>query len=119
VPAYDDAQGVTEQFSKNILARLNRELGTNFDLDCFRHVAIWNPKQSRMEIYLESRRPQVVDLGMLNSRVKFANGERIHTENSYKYTMPMVREMLNLSGFSLDATWFDHRTWFGLHLARV
>jgi L-histidine Nalpha-methyltransferase len=119
VPAYDDAQGVTEQFSRNILARLNRELGTNFDLDCFRHIAIWNPKQSRMEIYLESRRPQVVDLGLLNSRVKFANGERIHTENSYKYTMPMVREMLNLSGFSLDATWFDRRTWFGLHLARV
>jgi L-histidine N-alpha-methyltransferase len=119
VPAYDDAQGVTEQFDKNILARLNRELGANFDLDFFRHVAIWNPAKSRMEINLESLRPQVVDLGLLNRSVSFANGERIHTENSYKYTMPMVREMLKTSGFSLDATWFDHRTWFALHLARV
>jgi uncharacterized SAM-dependent methyltransferase len=119
VPAYDDAQGITEQFDKNILARLNRELGANFDLDFFRHVAIWNPVKSRMEIYLESLRPQVVDLGLLNSRVKIANGERIHTESSYKYTMSMVREMLESSGFSLDATWFDQRTWFALHLARV
>lgn len=119
VPAYDDSQGVTEQFDKNILARLNRELGANFDLDFFRHVAIWNPQKSRMEINLESLRPQVADLGLLNVKVRFANGERIHTENSYKYTMPMVRKMLESSGFSLDATWFDHRTWFALHLARV
>jgi dimethylhistidine N-methyltransferase len=119
VPAYDDAQGVTEQFDKNILARLNRELGANFDLDFFRHIAIWNAEQSRMEISLVSLRPQVVDLGLLNRQVRLANGERIHTESSYKYTMPMVREMLERSGFSLDATWFDHQTWFALHLARV
>jgi L-histidine Nalpha-methyltransferase len=72
-----------------------------------------------MEINLESLRPQVVDLGLLNLRIRFANGEHIHTENSYKYTMSMVREMLESSGFSLNATWFDHRTWFALHLARV
>jgi len=119
VPAYDDAQGITAQFNKNILARLNRELGANFDLSFFSHIAAWSPVKSRIEIYLESLRPQVVDLGLLNSRVKLANGERIHTENSYKYTMPMVREMLELSGFSLDASWFDDRTWFALHLARV
>ncbi|MGH9498763.1 MAG: L-histidine N(alpha)-methyltransferase [Terriglobales bacterium] len=119
VPAYDDSRGVTEQFDKNILARLNRELGANFDLGCFRHLAIWNSRESRMEIYLESLRSQVVDIGLLNMRIPFANGERIHTENSYKYTMPMVREMLESAGFSLDATWFDHRTWFALHLARV
>jgi len=119
VPAYDDAQGITEQFDKNILARLNRELGANFDLDFFRHIAIWNPEKSRMEIYLESLRPQAVNLASLNLDVRFANGERLHTENSYKYTMPMVRELLESSGFSLDATWFDRRTWFALHLARV
>ncbi|HTA25628.1 MAG TPA: L-histidine N(alpha)-methyltransferase [Terriglobales bacterium] len=119
VPAYDDAQGVTEQFDKNILARLNRELGANFNLDFFRHIAIWNAEQSRMEISLVSLRPQLVDLGLLNRQVRFANGERIHTESSYKYTMPMVREMLERSGFSLDATWFDRQTWFALHLARV
>jgi L-histidine N-alpha-methyltransferase len=119
VPAYDDAQGVTEQFDKNILARLNRELGANFDLDFFRHKAIWNPEKSRMEISLESLRPQTAKLDLLNLSVKFANGERIHTESSYKYTMPMVREMLELARFSLSATWFDRRTWFALHLARV
>src|SRR5262249_27206670 len=105
VPAYDDAQGVTAAFDKNILARLNRELGADFDLTFFRHVAIWNPRESRMEIYIESRRPQVVDLGLLRRKIYFANGERIHTENSYKYTMPMVRQMLEDSGFSLNATW--------------
>jgi L-histidine Nalpha-methyltransferase len=119
VPAYDDAQGVTQQFDRNILARLNRELGAHFDLEFFRHKAIWNPEESRMEISLESLRPQTVSLDLLNQCVKFANGERIHTEHSYKYTMPMVREMLELSGFSLSATWFDRRNWFALHLARV
>ncbi|MGO9123501.1 MAG: L-histidine N(alpha)-methyltransferase [Terriglobales bacterium] len=119
VPAYDDPQGVTGQFDKNILRRINRELGANFDLDFFRHLAIWNPEKSRMEMYLEGLRPQAVDLGLLNLRVKLANGERIHTENSHKYTMPMVRDMLECAGFSLHATWFDRRTWFALHLARV
>ena len=119
LPAYDDAQGVTEKFNKNILRRINRELGADFDLDFFRHVALWNAKQSRMEIYLESSRPQTVTLGLLSLRVKFANGERIHTENSYKYTLSMVRNMLEPAGFALDRTWFDERKWFALHLARV
>lgn len=119
VPAYDDAQGVTAQFSKNILRRLNRELGANFDRAAFRHIALWNPGCSRMEIYLESLRPQIVDLTVLRLRIRIANGERIHTENSYKYTMPMVRNILGSAGFSLENSWFDSRKWFGLHLARV
>lgn len=119
VPAYDDAQGITEQFNKNILCRLNRELGADFDLDFFRHVALWNPEQSRMEIYLESLRPQIAHLQLLSLRVKFANGERIHTENSYKYTLTMVRDLLEPAGFILDCTWFDERKWFALHLAQV
>jgi L-histidine N-alpha-methyltransferase len=119
VPAYDDAQGITAQFNKNILRRLNRELGANFDLEFFRHVAIWNPSQSRMEIYLESLQPQIVNLGMLSLRVKFAEGERIHTENSYKYTLAMVKDLLGAAGFALAHTWFDDRKWFALHLAHV
>ncbi len=119
VPAYDDAQGVTEQFNKNILSRLNRELGADFDLEFFRHVALWNPRRSRMEINLESLRPQIATLQLLNLSVKFANGERIHTENSYKYTLTMVRDLLEPAGFALDYTWFDERKWFALHLARV
>jgi L-histidine N-alpha-methyltransferase len=119
VPAYDDAQGVTAQFNKNILVRLNRELDGNFDPESFRHVAEWNPLKSRMEINLESTRPQVVNLRMANLTVRFQTGERIHTENSYKYTEQMVETMLCASGFRLEKTWYDRRKWFGLHLARA
>jgi L-histidine Nalpha-methyltransferase len=119
VPAYDDAQGVTAQFNKNILMRLNREFDADFDLSSFRHIAEWHSSRSRMEIYLESAREQTVTLKMLGLTVKFAAGERIHTENSYKYTTRMVDEMLCVSGFKLEKTWFDRRKWFGLHLARA
>jgi dimethylhistidine N-methyltransferase len=119
VPAYDDAQGVTAQFNKNILRRLNREFDGNFDLDSFRHIAEWNPVKSRMEINLESTRSQTAVLRTLGVKVKLAAGERIHTENSYKYTLPMVERMLCASGFKLEKTWYDKRKWFGLHLARV
>jgi L-histidine Nalpha-methyltransferase len=119
VPAYSDAQGITEQFNKNILCRLNRELGANFDLSCFRHLACWNPQRSRMEIYLESTRPQSVRIRLLDLCVSFASGERIHNENSYKYTLDMVENMLRPAGFSLTRSWFDQRKWFALHLASV
>jgi dimethylhistidine N-methyltransferase len=119
VPAYDDAQGITAQFNKNILRRLNREFDGDFDLASFRHIAEWNTAKSRMEINLESVRPQVAVLRTLGVRVKLAAGERIHTENSYKYTLPMVEKMLCASGFKLEKTWYDKRKWFGLHLARV
>jgi L-histidine Nalpha-methyltransferase len=119
VPAYDDAQNVTAEFNKNILRRINRELGADFDIDSFRHVARWNAKQSRMEMHLESLQLQTVDLRSLNLRVKLANGERIHTENSYKYTLASVREMLNAARFSLGKTWLDRKKWFALHLAQV
>jgi dimethylhistidine N-methyltransferase len=119
VPAYDDAQGVTAQFNKNILRRINREFAADFDLNSFRHIAEWNPAKSRMEIYLESTRSQVAVLRILGARVKLAAGERIHTENSYKYTLSMVERMLCASGFKLEQTWYDQREWFGLNLARV
>jgi len=119
LPAYNDAKGVTEQFNKNMLCRLNRELGANFDLSSFRHVALWNPAKSRIEIYLESLHAQSVNIDALSMRVQFAHSERIHTENSYKYTLPMVAEILKPAGFELTRTWFDHRKWFALHLARL
>jgi len=119
LPAYDDAQAITEQFNKNILCRLNRELGADFELDSFRHVACWSPEPSRMEIYLESLRPQIVAIPSLNLCARFANGERIHTENSYKYTLGMITDMLGPAGFALSHTWFDQRKWFALHLARI
>jgi L-histidine N-alpha-methyltransferase len=119
VPAYDDAQGVTAAFNKNILARLNRELEADFDLDAFRHVALWNRRCSRMEIYLESTADQAVFVPAIDLDVKFKAGERLHTENSYKYTAAMIESILHESGFTLEHTWCDRKKWFGVHLARV
>ena len=119
VPAYDDPQGVTAEFNKNLLARLNRELDADFDLDGFRHVASWNKHCSRMEMYLESVRLQSVFLAGIDMDVNFAAGERIHTENSYKYTPEMVGTILRESGYKLEQSWHDRQKWFGVHLARV
>lgn len=119
LPAYDDAQGVTASFNKNILARLNRELDADFNLDLWRHVALWNRRCSRMEIYLESLAEQTNFLPALDLDVKFAAGERMHTENSYKYTDQMIEGILQDSGFTLEQSWCDRKKWFGVHLARV
>jgi L-histidine N-alpha-methyltransferase len=110
---------VTQAFNKNILHRLNRELRANFDVHAFHHVAVWNPKRSRMEMHLESLCKQEVVIPMLGLRLRFSKGERIHTENSYKYTMPMVRNMFTDAEFKLTQSWFDRKKWFGLHLAFI
>ena len=119
VPAYEDALGVTAEFNKNVLARLNRELDADFDLDAFRHVAVWNKRCSRIEMHLESVGPQNVFLAAIDLDVNFAAGERIHTENSYKYTPEMVEVILRDSGFKLEQSWHDRQKWFAVHLARV
>ena len=119
LPAYDDAQGVTARFNKNILDRLNRELEADFDVDAFKHIALWNKHCSRMEIYLESTAKQSVFVPAINMDVHFAAGERLHTENSYKYTDHMVNTILRESGFALERTWTDPKRWYGVHLARV
>jgi dimethylhistidine N-methyltransferase len=119
LPAYDDSQGVTARFNKNLLARLNRELDADFEVDCFRHIAMWNRRLSRIEAYLESTTSQQVFIPALDLDVWFAAGERIHTENSYKYTDEMIASILQESGFRLEHTWCDRKKWFGVHLARV
>lgn len=119
IPAYDDAQGITAAFNKNILHRINRELDADFDVDSFHHVALWNPQCSRMEMHLESTRPQVVNIRGLQTRFNFVKGERIHTENSYKFTQTVVDSILDLAGFHREQTWTDDYNWFALHLARV
>ena len=119
LPAYDDAAGVTAAFNLNLLVRINRELGANFDLESFAHVARWNPVASRMEMYLEGLRAQEVSIPALRMRVHFARGETIHTENSYKFTATMVDSILQNGGFVRDCTWLDPRRWFAMHLARI
>ena len=117
--AYDDAAGVTAAFNRNILTRLNRELGADFDPAEFVHRAEWNPTASRMEIYLESKRAQSVQIPAFDFRVHFGPGERIHTENSYKYRPGQAEEMLARAGFRAEATWTDRRGWFAVCLGRA
>jgi dimethylhistidine N-methyltransferase len=119
IPAYDDPKGVTERFNKNVLARINRELGGEFDLERFRHRILWNPEASRIEMYLESLIPQAVRVRLLGLKIWFDAGELLHTENSYKYTDDWVLGMLEDGGFALENTWKDARSWFAVHLARV
>ena len=117
--AYNDAQGVTAQFNKNMLARINRELGGQFDLDAFAHVAFWNQAKSRIEMHLESRYEQKVWVQGLKRIFRFAAGERIHTENSYKFSAESVSRLVHSSGFRMERCWTDPEQWFRVVLARV
>jgi L-histidine Nalpha-methyltransferase len=117
--AYDDAAGVTALFNLNLLARLNRELDADFDLDAFAHRALWNRAKSRMEMHLESRIAQRVQLPALGLDVHFSAGERIHTENSYKYAPGQAEAMLSAAGFLPESTWTDARGWFAVCLGRA
>jgi dimethylhistidine N-methyltransferase len=118
IPAYDDAQGVTSAFNKNLLRRINRELGASFKLSTFAHRIRWNDEQSRIEMHLESLRHQSVPIEMLDIVVNFREGETIHTENSTKFSMDMVDRMVNNAGLRRERTWFDQQKWFGVHLLR-
>jgi L-histidine Nalpha-methyltransferase len=119
VPAYDDAQGVTAAFNKNVLARINRELGGAFSLDHFRHIALWNDAASQMEMFLESTLDQDVAIDGLDLVVHFRKGERIHTESSAKYVLPRVSSMLAKAGFALERTYTDDEGLFAVNLARA
>jgi dimethylhistidine N-methyltransferase len=117
--AYDDAAGVTAEFNLNLLARLNREFGANFNLRAFRHKAIWDAVHSRMEMYLESLSAQKVNIRALGLDVDFGPGERIHTENSYKYAPGQAERMLENAGFAPAGSWTDGDRWFGVCLGRA
>ena len=99
VAAYDDAEGVTAAFNKNLLVRANRELDADFDLDAFDHVALWNPQESRMEMHLRSATDQRVRIG--KETVDFMAGETIHTESSRKYREDSVRELAEAAGWAV------------------
>ncbi len=117
--AYDDAAGVTAAFNRNLLTRLNRELGAEFDREAFAHRAVWNAVESRIEMHLVSRAAQTVRVAALDRMVHFAAGESIHTENSYKYRPNQAEELLAEAGFRTERSWTDERGWFAVWLARV
>jgi len=111
--AYNDARGVTAAFNLNLLARINRELGGDFDLRRFRHYAFYNAAPGRIEMHLVALARQTARVG--RSRFRFAAGETIHTENSYKYSVEEFRALARRAGFDGKRVWLDRRGLFALH----
>ncbi len=117
--AYDDPLGVTAAFNKNLLVRLNTELGANFVLEAFAHRALWNRTESRVEMHLESRRRQAVHIPRAGLAFTLELGERIWTESSYKYEPAVLRSILSRAAFEPLEGWIDEDSRFLLQLSRV
>ena len=116
LPAYNDAAGVTAAFNLNLLSRLNREAEADFDLTAFRHEAVWNDRESRVEMHLIACRDHVIHLG--GQPIRFHEGESIHTENSYKHTREALANLANAAGWETQRVWTDNAALFGIFLLR-
>jgi L-histidine Nalpha-methyltransferase len=114
--AYDDPLGVTAAFNKNLLVRMNRELGGEFDLTTFDHLAVWNDSERRIEMHLVSRIDQRVRISSGGPVIAFRCGERIWTESSYKYEPDGIVEMGAEAGFAARDQWIDEKAGFALTL---
>ncbi|MGI4854769.1 MAG: L-histidine N(alpha)-methyltransferase [Janthinobacterium lividum] len=117
--AYNDQSGVTAAFNLNMLQHINRALEADFDLSRFRHQAIWNQQESRIEMHLQSTAEQYVQIPAINMQIHFNAGETIHTENSHKFTEQSIASLLHAAGFVPVQTWHDERKWFAVTLADV
>jgi dimethylhistidine N-methyltransferase len=115
--AYNDARGITARFNLNVLARINRELGADFDLAAFRHHAFYNETKGRIEMHLVSLRDQRVRVG--RAQFAFRGGETIHTENSYKYSVDELQAMASGAGFRPERCWTDAESRFAVHYLAV
>lgn len=111
--AYNDAAGVTAAFNLNLLARANRELGTDFDTGQFAHYAFYEPRLQRIEMHLVSRRTQTVQLG--SERFQVMEGQTLHTENSHKFTVEGFRRLARQAGFTPGTVWTDPKQHFAVH----
>ena len=112
--AYDDAAGVTAKFNINALRHLNRELGANFDLDAFDHLAVWVEDDSRIEMHLVSKRDQVVRIG--DEKIRFERGEHLRTECCHKYTMDSFSKLAATAGLAVKRAWTDPNHMFSVQL---
>lgn len=114
--AYDDDAGVTAAFNLNVLSHVNRLIGSDFDANQWQHRAFFNPEQLRIEMHLEAKTDHL--MRWRNGARSFAQGERIHTENSYKYRVEEFVALLNRAGFPQTQVWTDEQAWFAVVLAR-
>jgi len=115
--AYDDAEGVTAAFNLNLLRRMNRELGADFDLDAFSHRAFYNPDAGRIEMHLVSLEDQTVQVD--GRKIDFAAGETIHTESSYKFSVEEFQRLASACGFEPETVWTDPDGLFSVHYMTV
>lgn len=114
--AYDDAAGVTAAFNRNVLRHVNRLIGSNFDVEQWQHRAFFNQGASRIEMHLEAMAD--FEVHWPGGGRRFDQGERIHTENSYKYPLRVFTDMLERAGFTQAQAWTDDRGWFAVVHAR-
>ena len=110
--AYDDAAGVTAAFDRNLLTRLNRDAGADFDVDAYAHESRWNAAEGRVEMHLVADSPQTVTVG--GTTVEIAAGESIHTENSYKFDPDLLRVLADAAGFRVETLWTDPEDLFAV-----
>jgi dimethylhistidine N-methyltransferase len=111
--AYNDSQGITAAFNRNILKHVNRLTGSDIPVETFDHLAFYDPNQGRIEMHLRSRYAQTISIA--GTPIDFAQGETIHTENSYKYTIPAFCELAESAGFEHQQTWCDADKLFSVH----
>lgn len=112
--AYDDSDGITRQFTLNVLQRMRRELDAVLDREGFEAVALWNPVEARMELGCVAKGPQTIEVG--GKTFSFEDGEMIHTENSHKYTRDSLSAIADRAGWSVTKMWTDDNAWFGVFL---
>jgi len=115
--AYNDAEGVTAAFNKNLLRRMNRELDATFDLDRFEHHSVWDEEKGCVESFLRSTEEQTVRVA--GRSFAFGAGETIHTEYSYKYTLDDFADLMAAAGFSVEKVWTDDRSYFSVQYCTV
>lgn len=115
--AYNDHEGVTAAFNLNLLERINRELGADFQVEHFKHYAFYNPREGRVEMHIVSVENQTVHIDGVS--IPFVKGESIWTESSYKYNRSEFAAMAEASGFHVERVWTDKREWFSVQLLTV
>ncbi len=113
ISAYDDKKGVTAEFNKNILQRINNELGGNINLNLYDHLAIYNKKKQRIEMRLKSKKNNNIQIN--GSKYFIKKNEEIHTENSHKYTIKSFKNISDEAGWRIKKTWIDDKNLFSIH----